>query len=144
MSSSIIQLLLVWISFLIKTLIRKFRCTWFDKFERCTWGSRAYLWPERCSCVLYGVSFSDLLLFFLFDRYLTQNLDWLHEELNAGEDDYFIFDLPGQIELYTHLPIMRQVFNFFYSWFYVSRLWTPFEVGILMSALYSLSTHNSF
>ena len=26
-----------------------------------------------------------------------------------GEDDYFIFDCPGQIELYTHIPIMRQL-----------------------------------
>lgn len=25
------------------------------------------------------------------------------------EDDYVIFDCPGQIELYTHLPIMRQL-----------------------------------
>jgi GTPase SAR1 family protein len=25
------------------------------------------------------------------------------------DDDYIIFDCPGQIELYTHLPIMRQL-----------------------------------
>ena len=24
------------------------------------------------------------------------------------DDDYIIFDCPGQIELYTHLPTMRQ------------------------------------
>ena len=24
------------------------------------------------------------------------------------DDDYILFDCPGQIELYTHLPIMRQ------------------------------------
>lgn len=25
------------------------------------------------------------------------------------DDDYILFDCPGQIELYTHLPIMRQL-----------------------------------
>lgn len=28
-------------------------------------------------------------------EYLVQNLDWLHDQLNEGEDDYFIFDCPG-------------------------------------------------
>ncbi|XP_047143498.1 GPN-loop GTPase 3 isoform X1 [Hydra vulgaris] len=42
-------------------------------------------------------------------EYLMQNLDWLNEQLGEGEDDYFIFDCPGQIELYTHIPIMRQL-----------------------------------
>ncbi|CAJ0928626.1 unnamed protein product, partial [Mesorhabditis belari] len=49
-------------------------------------------------------------------EYLTQNFDWLHEHLNEGEDDYFIFDLPGQIELYTHLPVMRQLADALRGW----------------------------
>ncbi|CAJ0573253.1 unnamed protein product, partial [Mesorhabditis spiculigera] len=49
-------------------------------------------------------------------EYLVQNLDWLHEQLNEGEDDYFLFDLPGQIELYSHLPVMRQIVDALRSW----------------------------
>uniref|UniRef100_A0A914RT07 GPN-loop GTPase 3 n=1 Tax=Parascaris equorum TaxID=6256 RepID=A0A914RT07_PAREQ len=49
-------------------------------------------------------------------EYLVQNLDWLHEQLNEGEDDYFIFDCPGQIELYSHLPVMRQIVDALKQW----------------------------
>lgn len=45
-------------------------------------------------------------------RYVVQELDWLHEQLDEAEDDYFVFDLPGQIELYSHLPVMRQACPF--------------------------------
>lgn len=37
------------------------------------------------------------------------NLDWLEEEIGNYDDDYLIFDCPGQIELYTHFPIMRRI-----------------------------------
>jgi len=41
-------------------------------------------------------------------EYLMKNLDWLSDCLGDDEDDdYVIFDCPGQIELYTHLPVMR-------------------------------------
>ncbi|KAF8165413.1 GPN-loop GTPase [Crassisporium funariophilum] len=39
-------------------------------------------------------------------EYLMQNMDWLEEELGGFEDDYLIFDCPGQIELYTHHPFL--------------------------------------
>ncbi|RPD61946.1 hypothetical protein L226DRAFT_74449 [Lentinus tigrinus ALCF2SS1-7] len=39
-------------------------------------------------------------------EYLLQNMDWLDEELGGYEDDYLIFDCPGQIELYTHHPFL--------------------------------------
>jgi GPN-loop GTPase len=41
--------------------------------------------------------------------YLEDNLEeWLGEELAAfGEDDYLLFDCPGQIELYSHLTVFR-------------------------------------
>uniref|UniRef100_A0A0N5AXM1 GPN-loop GTPase 3 n=1 Tax=Syphacia muris TaxID=451379 RepID=A0A0N5AXM1_9BILA len=48
--------------------------------------------------------------------YLVQNLDWLHDQLDEAEDDYFLFDCPGQIELYSHLPIMRQLVDALKSW----------------------------
>ena len=34
----------------------------------------------------------DLLVFF---RYFAQNFDWLDEQLDEIEDDYFVFDCPG-------------------------------------------------
>lgn len=39
-------------------------------------------------------------------EYLLQNIDWLEEELGGYDDDYLIFDCPGQIELYTHHPFL--------------------------------------
>lgn len=49
-------------------------------------------------------------------RYFERNLEWLQEQLGDGEDDYFLFDCPGQIELYTHVPIMRRVVNQLQNW----------------------------
>jgi len=42
-------------------------------------------------------------------EYLEDNLhEWLGEQLQSyGEDDYLIFDCPGQIELYSHLSMFR-------------------------------------
>lgn len=42
-------------------------------------------------------------------EYLEENLDdWLGEELESfGEDDYLIFDCPGQIELYSNSNVFR-------------------------------------
>ncbi|KAJ1558483.1 GPN-loop GTPase 3 [Nowakowskiella sp. JEL0078] len=42
-------------------------------------------------------------------EYLINNMDWLEEKLDDFDDDYIIIDCPGQIELYTHFPIMRQL-----------------------------------
>ncbi|KAF8627206.1 hypothetical protein AX15_004522 [Amanita polypyramis BW_CC] len=39
-------------------------------------------------------------------EYLLENIDWLNEELGEYDDDYLIFDCPGQIELYTHHPFL--------------------------------------
>jgi hypothetical protein len=42
-------------------------------------------------------------------EYLEENMDeWLGEALAAyGDDDYLLFDCPGQIELYSHLSVFR-------------------------------------
>ena len=42
-------------------------------------------------------------------EYLEENIDeWLGEQLAGfGDDDYLIFDCPGQIELYSHLSVFR-------------------------------------
>lgn len=44
-------------------------------------------------------------------EYLVDNLDWLEEALDdcGGEDEYVIFDCPGQIELYSHVPAIGQI-----------------------------------
>ncbi|BFZ18340.1 hypothetical protein BsWGS_21379 [Bradybaena similaris] len=49
-------------------------------------------------------------------EYLANNFDWLHEQLDEQEDDYIIFDCPGQIELYTHIPVMKQLVEKLQSW----------------------------
>lgn len=42
-------------------------------------------------------------------EFLMSQQDWLEEQLGTYEDDYLVFDLPGQIELYTHLDLMKQL-----------------------------------
>jgi hypothetical protein len=50
-------------------------------------------------------------------EFLLQNIDWLGDQLeNFDEDDYIIFDCPGQIELYSHLPVMRDLAQALSSW----------------------------
>ncbi|XP_038059214.1 GPN-loop GTPase 3-like [Patiria miniata] len=49
-------------------------------------------------------------------EYFGQNFDWLKEQLGDVEDDYLIFDCPGQIELYTHIPVMKQLVETLQSW----------------------------
>jgi GPN-loop GTPase len=44
-------------------------------------------------------------------RYLLENIDWLEEQLGQYDDDYIIIDCPGQIELYTHFPIMSRIID---------------------------------
>ncbi|CCG85003.1 protein of unknown function [Taphrina deformans PYCC 5710] len=39
-------------------------------------------------------------------EFLMENLDWLDAEIGDFEEDYLIVDMPGQIELYTHIPIL--------------------------------------
>ncbi|KAJ2557243.1 hypothetical protein EV175_001462 [Coemansia sp. RSA 1933] len=49
-------------------------------------------------------------------EFLMENLDWLEEQMGDYEDDYLILDCPGQIELYTHIPIMRQMTQILQQW----------------------------
>ncbi len=43
-------------------------------------------------------------------EYLAESIEWFQEILrNFGEDDYVLLDCPGQIELYSHIPVMRRV-----------------------------------
>lgn len=45
-------------------------------------------------------------------EYLLENFDWLLDQFNQFDDDeYLIVDCPGQIELYTHVPVMRRIID---------------------------------
>jgi len=39
-------------------------------------------------------------------EFLMENLDWFDDEVGDYYDDYLIIDCPGQIELYTHIPVL--------------------------------------
>jgi GTPase SAR1 family protein len=45
----------------------------------------------------------------LIHRYLLNNLDWIDDELGDYDSDYLIIDCPGQIELYTHIPLLPRL-----------------------------------
>ncbi|GAM41443.1 hypothetical protein TCE0_042f14569 [Talaromyces pinophilus] len=46
-------------------------------------------------------------------EFLMQNLDFLTEALDPLSEEYLIiFDMPGQIELYTHIPLLPTLTNF--------------------------------
>lgn len=49
-------------------------------------------------------------------EFLLENLPWLEEQLGDDDDDYFLFDCPGQIELYTHLDVMRRLVDALQAW----------------------------
>ncbi|KAK2719023.1 GPN-loop GTPase 2-like [Artemia franciscana] len=42
-------------------------------------------------------------------EYLEKNVDWLISKINSFKNSYFIFDLPGQVELYTHHGSVKKI-----------------------------------
>ena len=62
-------------------------------------------------------------------EYLLQNMDWLQENLDEYDDDeYLILDCPGQIELYTHIPVMNKIIDQLRLWGYNDKLVSVFIV----------------
>ncbi|KAK6634204.1 hypothetical protein RUM44_004812 [Polyplax serrata] len=49
-------------------------------------------------------------------EYLLKNSEWLKEELGEMDDDYILFDCPGQIELYTHMNTMKDLVSLLERW----------------------------
>lgn len=46
-------------------------------------------------------------------EFLMENLDWLSEAIEGITEEYLIIiDMPGQIELYTHIPIIPSLARF--------------------------------
>lgn len=63
-------------------------------------------------------------------EFLMENLDWLTEALDSLTEEYLIiFDMPGQIELYTHVPVLPAL---------VKYLSQPGSLDIRMAAVYLL------
>ena len=43
-------------------------------------------------------------------EYLLDHIDWLEEQIETfAENSYFLFDCPGQLELYSHYDIMTNI-----------------------------------
>ncbi|KAL3801146.1 hypothetical protein ACHAW5_011094 [Stephanodiscus triporus] len=66
-------------------------------------------------------------------EYLLQNMDWLEENLDNYDDDecvilYLIIDCPGQIELYTHIPVMNKIIDQLRMWGYNHKMVSVFVV----------------
>lgn len=62
-------------------------------------------------------------------EYLLENITWLQEKLEDFDDDeYLMLDCPGQLELYTHVPIMRQILDRMRIWGYESNMVSVFCV----------------
>lgn len=56
-------------------------------------------------------------------EYLLENLDWLHDHLEEfGDDEYLLLDCPGQLELYTHVPVMRRIIDQMRMWGYETSM----------------------
>lgn len=58
-------------------------------------------------------------------EFLIKNSDWLKSQLCGGydeelesepDDDYILFDMPGQIELFTHLSMGKELVQLLESW----------------------------
>ena len=63
-------------------------------------------------------------------EFLMENLDWLTEALDSLTEEYLIIiDMPGQIELYTHIPILPTLMRY---------LSAPGLLDIRMAAVYLL------
>jgi GTPase SAR1 family protein len=62
-------------------------------------------------------------------EYLLENMDWLQENLEQYDDDeYLIIDCPGQIELYTHIPVMNNIIDQLRMWGYAEKMVSVFVV----------------
>lgn len=49
-------------------------------------------------------------------EYVEANLDWLEGKLDQYSDCYFLFDCPGQVELYTHQNSVKNIFSQLAKW----------------------------
>lgn len=62
-------------------------------------------------------------------EFLLENLEWFEEQLGDYEDDYLLLDCPGQIELYSHMDMMKRLADQLVQW------------GYSVCAVYLLDSH---
>ena len=58
-------------------------------------------------------------------EYLEKNLEWLKNQLDKFKNQYFLFDCPGQVELFTHHCSVRNIAHKLEKW--------KFKVCVLQS-----------
>ena len=53
-------------------------------------------------------------------EFLEKNLKWLEDQLRKLQEEgyYFLFDCPGQVELYTHHQSVKNIFDQLQRWDY--------------------------
>lgn len=56
-------------------------------------------------------------------EYVEANLDWLENKLKQHRDSYFLFDCPGQVELYTHQNSVKNIFSQLAKWNFRVSFW---------------------
>jgi GPN-loop GTPase len=63
-------------------------------------------------------------------EFLAENLSsWFHDELEQLDDDeYLLLDCPGQLELYTHVPVMKTILDSVRLWGHDGRMVSVFCV----------------
>ena len=49
-------------------------------------------------------------------EYLEKNLEWLRNQLDKFRNQYFLFDCPGQVELFTHHCSVRNIAHQLEKW----------------------------
>lgn len=64
-------------------------------------------------------------------EYLESNKDWLLDQLVDSGGKYFVFDCPGQVELYTHHRSLRNVIQWL----------TSKEVDVKLAAVHLVDSH---
>lgn len=74
-------------------------------------------------------------------EYLEANLDWLEAKLKQHHDCYFLFDCPGQVELYTHHSAVRNIFAQLSKWnFRVSKI-VCMHICVCIYCMYTAMVH---
>lgn len=63
-------------------------------------------------------------------EYVEANLDWLESKLTQQHtDSYFLFDCPGQVELYTHQSSVKNIFSQLSKWNFRVGVFSIVAVG---------------
>ena len=80
-------------------------------------------------------------------EFLEKNLEWLQKQLEKWRGHYFLFDCPGQVELFTHHQSVRNIAAKLQQWNFKVQFSVIMHILflILQYLIFSLSTmHNIF